>query len=184
MIRLKDLLIEICPPLCAPTALSTTGTLARTAINLSKGGNRRIGDLRQPEVDDQVVDLEIPTVALGRFNSNDAHLIAWRLFQTARSLPSTATDWNQSKALATNIYNEMSGLGSGDTLKLLGQIKTTNQLAAIVKNFNFNGDSLYKWLHGESTISWTQVLVALSKFQNIMNASGIDICKYGGCIES
>ena len=174
MIKLKDILME---QLIVP-ALSSTGTVARTGFNLSKGGGGRSGRFGYPEFDDGIIDINR---SLNVLNSKDAHLVAWRLFQTARRLPSTASDWNRVKPLATKIYKAMDGLGAGNTLQLLAQIKTPAELAAIVKNFRFEGETLYQWLHGETTISWNDVLVALSKFANKMSFTGIDLCKYGGC---
>jgi hypothetical protein len=183
MIKLKDILME---QLIVP-ALSSTGTMMRTGFNLSKGGgNRGTSNLRQPSDGVDAYDLNHAPESslLSRLNSKDAHLVAWRLFQTARRLPSTASDWNRVKPLATKIYKAMDGLGAGNTLQLLAQIKTPAELAAMVKNFRFDGETLYQWLHGETTISWSDVLVALSKFANKMSFTGIDTCKYGGCKEA
>jgi hypothetical protein len=182
MIKMKDILME---QLIVP-ALSSTGTVARTGFNLSKGGGGKSGRFGNPEFDDGIIDpKQAPQSSLlSRLNSKDAHLVAWRLFQTARRLPSTASDWNRVKPLATKIYKAMDGLGAGNTLQLLAQIKTPAELAAMVKNFRFDGETLYQWLHGETTISWSDILVALSKFANKMSFTGIDTCKYGGCEEA
>ena len=164
MIRMKDILTEQLFGLA-----STTGTVARTGFNLSKGagsgrglkGTRSTGKGR-PESDD------------GGWSVDNAgreyypHEKIQDLFKTARTWKSTTADWESVKSIALAMRDEMSGVGSGDTLQFLKKIKTKPQLAALVKNFSFNGDDLYDWLSAEYSMSWDSVVKALSAFKSDM----------------
>ena len=161
MIKLKDILTE---QLFGLPALSTTGAAARTGFNLSKGsGNGRAsgGRFGTPETDDGIVNIG----SLGRYSSKEK---IQKLFDTARTWKSTTSDWQSIKSIAYAIRDEMSGGGYGDTLQFLKKIKTKPQLAALVKNFSFNGDDLYDWLSAEYLMSWDSVVKALSAFKSDM----------------
>lgn len=85
------------------------------------------------------------------------------LFTIARKWPSTSQDWKTITPIAKQMYNQLSGMGSGSFLTELVKIKTTNQLAALVKNWKFDGKDLYTWLSSEYGISWAQIIQVLRK---------------------
>jgi len=161
MIRMKDILSE---QLFGLPALSTTGVAARTGFNLSKGApaqtSRGRVNLDTPDWDQGVQDYSDIT-------SNSKEKIQ-KLFKTARTWQSSKSDWQSVKSIALAMRDEMSGVGSGDTLQFLKKIKTKPQLAAFVKNFVFNGDDLYDWLDSEYSMSWDSVVKALSAFKSDM----------------
>ena len=147
-------------------ALSTTGAAARTGFNLSKGGGGKAGSGRfgRPDVDDDGV-VNVKTVSPVVTTSKEK---IQKLFKTARTWRPTTADWESVKSIAYAMSDEMSGGGYGDTLQFLKKIKTKPQLAALVKNFSFNGDDLYDWLSAEYLMSWDSVVEALSAFKNNM----------------
>jgi len=160
MIKLKDILSEQ----AFLGLASTSPAAARTGFNLSKGSGAKPGGSRfgQPEVDD------------GGFSFGSAEREYYpqekiqSLFDTAKTWKSTTSDWQSVKSIAYAMRDEMSGGGYGDTLQFLKKIKTKPQLAALVKNFVFNGDDLYDWLSAEYLMSWDNVVKALSAFKSDM----------------
>lgn len=163
MIKMKNILSE---QLFGLPALSTTGAAARTGFNLSKGGGGgKVGSGRygRPELDDDGV----VNIGSGVRSYSSKEKIQ-SLFDTARTWKSTTSDWQSIKSIAYAIRDEMSGGGYGDTLQFLKKIKTKPQLAALVKNFSFNGDDLYDWLNAEYLMSWDSVVKALSAFKSDM----------------
>jgi hypothetical protein len=83
------------------------------------------------------------------------------LFDWAKTWPSTAADWNSIKSYATNMKNEMSGMGSGNVLSYLPKFNTKAKFAALCKNFVYDGSNLYNWFDGESTIGWDDIMGAI-----------------------
>ena len=161
MIKLKDILTEQLFGLA-----STTGVAARTGFNLSKGGGGgKVGSGRSGRTELEDGGFSSDTVAPNITSSEEK---IQKLFKTARTWQSSKSDWQSVKSIALAMRDEMSGIGSGDTLQFLKKIKTKPQLAAIVKNFVFNGDDLYDWLDSEYSISWDSVVKALSAFKSDM----------------
>jgi len=88
------------------------------------------------------------------------------LFILSRSWSSSQNDINKVKPIMLKMKNEMKGLGAGNFLKLLSQIKTTGELSTLNNNWKkFTGESktLFQWLSEEYTISWDQILNILDK---------------------
>tara|TARA_R100000081_G_C4770085_1_gene145016 strand:+ start:370 stop:873 length:504 start_codon:yes stop_codon:yes gene_type:complete len=157
---MKDILTE---QLIGLPALSSTGAVARTGFNLSKGGPTQSRARIRPDAPDW--DNPELRPEMGSYSSKEK---IQKLFKTARTWKSTTADWKSVKSIARAMRDEMSGVGSGDTLQFLKKIKTKPQLAALVKNFSFNGDDLYDWLSAEYAMSWDSVVKALSAFKSDM----------------
>ena len=84
----------------------------------------------------------------------------------SRTWSTTQNDLSKVKPIMLKMKTQMTGVGSGNVLNLLSQIKTPGELATLVKNWkNISGDNktLFQWLSEEYTISWDQVLSVLEK---------------------
>jgi hypothetical protein len=102
-------------------------------------------------------------------NSNQGRVLSSqerveRLFNDAKKWTSTPQDWNSIKNVGSQMYTALNGAGSGNFLTLLSQINTKNKLAALVKNWNYDGYNLYQWLEDEYTITWGDILKVLEKY--------------------
>lgn len=117
------------------------------------------GLLDMPDTGQDVVGLHRSTNAK---EYSDAEKVK-NLFILAKKWSSTTQDWKSIEPIVKKMHNELSGIGSGSFLTELAKIKTTNQLAALVKNWNYDKQNLYAWLSSEYGISWSQVLGVLRK---------------------
>jgi hypothetical protein len=52
---------------------------------------------------------------------------------------------------------QLKGLGSGNVVDQFKKIDTKEKLAALVKNWNYNNESLYQWLSDEWYLNWTNL---------------------------
>lgn len=89
-----------------------------------------------------------------------------QLFDSARTWPSTKTDWNQIKTLADAMHSAMAGPLT-NVPKFMTSLKSINskaKLAALVKNFKYDGDDLFTWISGEIQLDWQKIL-------NILNSN-------------
>ena len=74
------------------------------------------------------------------------------------------TNTAQIKAWNDRLYKSMKGLGTNeDFIKVLGEIKTINQLAAIWRTFKYDNENLWQWMDGEMKYSWDDTWNALKK---------------------
>jgi len=119
------------------------------------------GLLNMPETGQEVTGLVGKETQLQKEYS-DADKVK-NLFALARKWPSTSQDWKVITPIAQQMYKQLSGAGSGTFLNELSKIKTTNQLAALVKNWVYNKQNLYTWLSSEYGISWSQIIQVLRK---------------------
>jgi hypothetical protein len=86
------------------------------------------------------------------------------LFDKARQWPSTLTDWNQIKPQADAMHSAMAGLLT-NVPKFMTSLKLINskaKLAALVKNFKYDGDDLFTWISGEAQLDWQKILNLLN----------------------
>jgi hypothetical protein len=84
------------------------------------------------------------------------------------------SDTNTTKIKAWNdrLYRSMKGLGTNeDFIKVLDEIKTINELAAIWKTFKYDNENLWQWMGGEMKYSWDDTWSHLKKFQSIADIS-------------
>ena len=113
--------------------------------------------------------LNVAGVGKQDFRSAAGKEIIADLFKKAKDWNSSSQDWNSIKPIADQMYNAMSGMGSGNFLELLKKIDTTSKLAALVKNFKYDGSNLYQWLSGEWGMSWDSIVNVLRpKFGSYM----------------
>jgi hypothetical protein len=89
-----------------------------------------------------------------------------KIFDASRSMPSTAQDWEQIKPIAEAMHAALSGLGSGDFLEQLKKIQTQAQLSALIKNWVYDGQTLFEWLEEEYTLSWKSILDIIKPIQS------------------
>lgn len=74
------------------------------------------------------------------------------------------TNTAQIKAWNDRLYKSMKGLGTNeDFIKVFGEIKTINQIAAIWKTFKYENQNLWQWMDGEMKYSWDDTWNALKK---------------------
>lgn len=85
------------------------------------------------------------------------------LFDLARTWSSSPQDWKNITSIAQQMHKQLSGIGSGSFLTELSKIKTTQQLAALIKNWSYNGQNLYTWISSEYGIGWDQIISTLRK---------------------
>lgn len=91
-----------------------------------------------------------------------------QIFDTSKKLPSTIDDWSQITPIADAMHMALKGAGSGDFLEQLKKIQTQTQLSALVKNWVYDGQTLFEWLEEEYTISWKQILDIIKPIQSIV----------------
>lgn len=86
------------------------------------------------------------------------------LFAKARTWSSTNAHWQQIKQYAEQLHDSMSGIGINRSkfYLALSMINSKEKLAALVKNFKYDGDDLFTWISDETLLSWEQVLKILS----------------------
>ena len=87
-----------------------------------------------------------------------------QIFDRARTWPSTITDWNQIKPQADAMYSAMAGALT-NVPKFMTSLKLINskaKLAALVKNFVYDGDDLFTWISGEAQLDWQKILNLLN----------------------
>lgn len=87
-----------------------------------------------------------------------------QIFDRARTWPSTLTDWNQIKPQADAMYSAMAGALT-NVPKFMTSLKLINskaKLAALVKNFVYDGDDLFTWISGEIQLDWLKILNLLN----------------------
>jgi hypothetical protein len=89
-----------------------------------------------------------------------------QIFDKAKTMPSSIEDWNSIKPIADAMHAALSGLGSGDFLDQLKKIKSQAQFSALIKNWVFDGQTLYQWLEEEYTIEWQEILDIIKPLQN------------------
>lgn len=89
-----------------------------------------------------------------------------KIFDASRTMPSTSQDWQQIKPIAEAMHTALSGLGSGDFLDQLKKIQTQTQLSALIKNWIYDGKTLFQWLEEEYTLSWKSILTIIKPIQN------------------
>jgi hypothetical protein len=119
------------------------------------------GILNMPETGQEVTGLVGKETQLQK-DYSDADKVK-NLFTLARKWKSTPQDWKNISTTAQQMYKQLSGAGSGTFLNELAKIKTTNQLAALVKNWVYDKQNLYTWLSSEYGISWSQIVQVLRK---------------------
>lgn len=79
--------------------------------------------------------------------------------KTAKTYSSSSSDISFASNLGPEIEDEMEGIGHGDVLNKLGQIKTKGQLKAVVDWFDKNSKySLYKWISDEVVLNKKDVV--------------------------
>jgi hypothetical protein len=89
-----------------------------------------------------------------------------QLFDSARTWPSEPADWNQIKPAAAAMHSAMAG-GLTNVPKFMSSLKSIDskaKLAALVKNFKYDGDDLFTWISGEIQLDWQKIL-------NILNSN-------------
>ena len=89
-----------------------------------------------------------------------------QLFDSARTWPSEPADWNQIKPQAAAMHSAMAG-GLTNVPKFMSSLKSIDskaKLAALVKNFKYDGDDLFTWISGEIQLDWQKIL-------NILNSN-------------
>lgn len=91
-----------------------------------------------------------------------------KIFDNSANLPSSELDWQRIKPIAEAMHSALSGPGSGDFLDQLKKIRTQAQLSALVKNWVYDGQTLFEWLEEEYTISWNQILDIIKPIQSIV----------------
>ena len=85
------------------------------------------------------------------------------LFKEAKTWTSSSKDWQLVKPIAEEMKKQMEGLGSGNVIDQFKKIDTKEKLAALVKNWNYNNESLYQWISDELFIKWKTLLEILNK---------------------
>ena len=88
-----------------------------------------------------------------------------QIFDKAKTMPSSIDDWHSIKPIADAMHTALSGLGSGDFLEQLKKIKSQAQLSALIKNWVFDGQTLYQWLEEEYTLEWQEILDIIKPLQ-------------------
>lgn len=86
-----------------------------------------------------------------------------QLFKRAMKWNSTPQDWEKVKPIAERMKKELTGLGSGKFVNLLKLIDTKEKLATLVKNWNYNNESLHQWMKDDLFVIKDSISV-LSKF--------------------
>ena len=85
------------------------------------------------------------------------------------------TNTAQIKAWNDRLYKSMKGLGTNeDFIKVLGEIKTINQLAAIWRTFKYDNENLWQWMDGEMKYTWDDTWNALRR--EVTSPAKIPIC--------
>jgi len=91
-----------------------------------------------------------------------------QIFDKAKSMPSSIEDWNSIKSIADAMHTALSGMGSGDFLEQLKKIKSLAQFSALVKNWVYDGQTLYQWLEEEYTLEWQEILDIIKPLQTVV----------------
>ena len=91
-----------------------------------------------------------------------------KIFDNSANLPSSELDWQRIKPIAEAMHSALSGAGAGDFLDQLKKIRTQAQLSALIKNWVYDGQTLFEWLEEEYTISWKQILDIIKPIQSIV----------------
>jgi hypothetical protein len=129
------------------TTLASNAGKAMPRINLSKG--RPIsGKPPRPEIEGPSEDISC--------EYNDQEKVE-QLFKTAKTWNSSSNDWQSVKPIADEMKKQLKGLGSGNVVDQFKKIDTKEKLAALVKNWNYNNESLYQWLSDEWYLNWTNL---------------------------
>ena len=82
--------------------------------------------------------------------------------ETAKTYSSSSSDILFANKLGPEMVKEMTGIGHGNILNKIGQIKTNGQLRAIVDWFDKNSEySLYEWIKGEFILNKNEVVKKL-----------------------
>jgi flavodoxin len=69
----------------------------------------------------------------------------------------------QIKKWNDRLYNAMKGMGTNpDFIKVLNEIQTINQLAAIWKTFKYENENLWQWMQGETRYDWSDTWKAIN----------------------
>jgi hypothetical protein len=123
-------------------------------------GNFRGGDFKPS------ANLQDPRTQTSKSNTDKAQVK--KIFDNSRNLPSSVQDWGQIKPIAEAMHTALSGLGAGDFLDQLKKIRTQTQLSALIKNWMYDGQTLFQWLEAEYTISWKQILDIIKPIQAIV----------------
>ena len=135
------------------TLFGRTGAMPRAGFNLSKTPKYSASRLPFPE--DSPFD-EIPC----EYRPEER---IEQLFIQAKKWSSSSKDWDTVKSIAEDMKNQMTGLGSGNVIELFKKIDTKEKLAALIKNWNYNNESLYDWLDEE---------IILNKWPNLVKILG------------
>ena len=148
------------------TLLGRTGAVPR--FNLAKSSGR---SARLPFPEDSPVD-EIPCEYFPEERIE-------QLFIQAKKWSSSTKDWEIVKPISEDMKKQMTGLGSGNVIELFKKIDTKEKLAALIKNWNYNNESLYDWLDDEIILGkWSSLVKILgSKFDLPLCRPGCK-CKY------
>ena len=91
-----------------------------------------------------------------------------KIFDNSTNLPSSELDWQRIKPIAEAMHSALSGIGAGDFLDQLKKIRSQAQLSALIKNWVYDGQTLFEWLEEEYTISWKQILDIIKPIQSIV----------------
>lgn len=135
-------------------------------LNLSKAprttGGRRIGFPEDSPIEEVPCELEpIERIEI--------------CLKTAKTYSSSSSDILFANKLASEMKEEMTGIGHGDVLNKLGQIKTNGQLRAVVDWFDKNSEfSLYEWISDEVVLNKKEVV---NKLEN--KGFNLPFCRKG-----
>lgn len=119
-------------------------------LNLSKAprmtGGRRIGFPEDSPIDEIPCELQ----SIERIEI---------CLKTAKTYSSSPSDISFASKLGPEMEKEMRGIGHGDVLDKIGQIKTKGELKAIVDWFDKNSEySLYEWISDEVILNKKEVV--------------------------
>lgn len=135
-------------------------------LNLSKAprttGARRIGYPEDSPIEEVPCELEpIERIKI--------------CLETAKTYSSSPSDVLFANKLGPEMEKEMTGIGHGNILNKIGQIKTNGQLRAIVDWFDKNSEySLYVWISDEVVLNKEEVV---NKLEN--KGFNLPFCRKG-----
>lgn len=91
------------------------------------------------------------------------------LFKSSGKFVKTPSDENFANDIAPKIVRELSGIGSGDVMKLIKQINTKGKLKAVIDNFEknkskYSNQNFFEWINNEILLNKEDIVDILSEY--------------------